>query len=455
MRNFVNFHVSNRKILRCLIRVLIVLIVLNILKYLLVKLFTYDDLLDQIHRKNLKSVQLLTGRFDYKNWEFDELGEAPFRQCAEKRCYAYRSLDLIHIPNERANGIMVHGPNLWYLPSRKSYRRDPKQLWLFYTMESQGLTFCSSHYELTDLDDWFNLTATFKSDSDLYVDYKQFRNWNDVIYDYDYVREYELLSRDPAESLTDLAAKNDGVEEAVVVWFVSHCETYSRRELYVQELMKHIKIDIYGKCDGYFPAVKKDPCGSKKNLKCWNKLMNRYKFYLAFENSLCEDYITEKYWKLYDSDKIFSINIIPVVRGARDEQYKREAPNRDDKFYIHSDAHVSPKSLAAYLNHLNANDTAYMQFFQWKLNVYAAIKSMLKSGGRSMIRENRNVSTYYHLREPFCKMCSMLHNQTYLNSKTNKVWKLSEWFAKKTNCWDLDEERVLLYKFVKFFGFCF
>ena len=25
-------------------------------------------------------------------------------------------------------------------------------------------------------------------------------------------------------------------------------------------------------------------------------ILNEYKFYLAFENALCEDYITEKYW---------------------------------------------------------------------------------------------------------------------------------------------------------------
>ena len=30
-------------------------------------------------------------------------------------------------------------------------------------------------------------------------------------------------------------------------------------------------------------------------------------FYLAFENSLCRDYITEKFWK------VLSYNVVPVV----------------------------------------------------------------------------------------------------------------------------------------------
>ena len=32
-----------------------------------------------------------------------------------------------------------------------------------------------------------------------------------------------------------------------------------------------------------------------------------FQFYFAFENSLCEDYITEKFWK------VLNFNVIPVV----------------------------------------------------------------------------------------------------------------------------------------------
>jgi hypothetical protein len=59
----------------------------------------------------------------------------------------------------------------------------------------------------------------------------------------------------------------------------------------------------------------------------------------------------------------------------------------------------------------------------------------------------------YHLREPFCKLCSLLHNETYLNSNTNRVWKLSEWFSKKSDCWDQPESNPFD-KLLKFIGFC-
>jgi hypothetical protein len=165
-------------------------------------------------------------------------------------------------------------------------------------MESQRLTFCSSHYDLTELDDWFNLTATFKYDSSLYLDYKEFRSWTDIELNQDYLNAYKILLKnnlDPLKNIFDLSHKTGNLETsgsttARAVIFISHCETYSRREIYINELLNHIDIDIYGKCSKYFPRknVKATSCGpfkSVNNSKCMNALLNKYKFYLSFENS--------------------------------------------------------------------------------------------------------------------------------------------------------------------------
>ena len=88
-------------------------------------------------------------------------------------------------------------------------------------------------------------------------------------------------------------------------WFVSHCATQARRELYTKKLQKHVDVDVYGKCG-------KLKCPRDNEEKCFRDMEQNYKFYLSFENSVCEDYVTEKFFN------ILQYNVIPVTyNGAR------------------------------------------------------------------------------------------------------------------------------------------
>jgi len=142
-----------------------------------------DEIIDTIHKNNLKAVQLLTGRFSTNDWSntLAHLGEYPFQNCPEKRCYAFKPFYFRQKPIETSDAVIVHVPNLLYMPSKKNYKRNPHQLWVFLTMESQRRTFCSSHYRVEDMDDWFNITATFKLASSFLYDYKfEFRSFKDL-----------------------------------------------------------------------------------------------------------------------------------------------------------------------------------------------------------------------------------------------------------------------------------
>ena len=116
----------------------------------------------------------------------------------------------------------------------------------------------------------------------------------------------------------------------MAAWFVSHCETESEREKYVRELQKHIdvrgepvgkyqmtylikippidiplcydKVDIYGECS-------QSGCSKHSNPPCEPTVEWEYKFYLSFENSLCSDYVTEKFFIYMNKD------IVPIVLG--------------------------------------------------------------------------------------------------------------------------------------------
>ena len=71
-----------------------------------------------------------------------------------------------------------------------------------------------------------------------------------------------------------------------MVWFVSHCNTQSRREEYAHSLSKYIRLDKYGDC------AQEVACGEHRAVNCKNVSLQDYKFYFAAENALCKDYFT-------------------------------------------------------------------------------------------------------------------------------------------------------------------
>ena len=116
---------------------------------------------------------------------------------------------------------------------------------------------------------FFNLTATFRSDSDFPIPY---------------VYSERKLQQCPncLPNSTVVTQKSK-----MMIWLVSHCTTNSRREEYFKRLSKYIPIDIYGTCGN------KTSCGrEKRNAKCADDMINQYKFYFSGENAICKDYYT-------------------------------------------------------------------------------------------------------------------------------------------------------------------
>ena len=78
-----------------------------------------------------------------------------------------------------------------------------------------------------------------------------------------------------------------------IAWMVSHCTTNSKREDYVNEMQKFdkLQVDIYGKCGNLSQPSKTEGLEA-----AYKMLAKQYKFYLSFENSICSEYITEKFF---------------------------------------------------------------------------------------------------------------------------------------------------------------
>jgi len=79
---------------------------------------------------------------------------------------------------------------------------------------------------------------------------------------------------------------------------------------------------------------------------------------------------------------VFRHNVVPIVMGARPEDYLALAPPGS---YIHVNSFSGPRELAQYLKVLAANSTLYNEYFEWK-------KTWSAFG-----------DNYY------CRLCMMLH----------------------------------------------
>jgi alpha-1,3-fucosyltransferase len=131
-------------------------------------------------------------------------------------------------------------------------------------------------------------------------------------------------------------------------WLVSHCKAPSKRDNLTQKLQHFIDVDIMGECG---------TLSCPENFECLNYVEQNYWFYLAFENSLCIDYITEK------SYKIMELNVIPVIFSGA--QLSRFLP---PKSYIDANDFTTTEDLANHLKFLTQNLTEYVKHFWWKKN---------------------------------------------------------------------------------------
>lgn len=96
------------------------------------------------------------------------------------------------------------------------------------------------------------------------------------------------------------------------------------------------------------------PGGFRKNCV----LLQKYTFYLAFENSNCREYITEKaWWNAYHN------RLIPIILGPSKADCAQLLPPGS---YIHVDDHKSPYQLAQYLLLLIKYPTLYLNYFEWR-----------------------------------------------------------------------------------------
>ncbi|XP_028671876.1 alpha-(1,3)-fucosyltransferase 11 isoform X1 [Erpetoichthys calabaricus] len=219
--------------------------------------------------------------------------------------------------------------------------RLPHQTWALFHEESPMNNFILSHLPGIRM---FNYTATFRRESN----YPLTLQWLPSL---DYLTN-------PAAPVHE---KNQWRLEgfAPVLYMQSHCDVPSDRDRYVQELMKYIQIDSFGKClnnkDLPNSRLEDTSTATMEDSEFMN-FITRYKFHLAMENGICSDYMTEKLWRP------LHVGSVPVYRGS--PTVRDWMPNNYSIILI--DDFPSPKHLAEYLIFLDQNDDEYLKYLEFK-----------------------------------------------------------------------------------------
>ena len=81
-----------------------------------------------------------------------------------------------------------------------------------------------------------------------------------------------------------------GNQRGSIGWIVSRCKSDTKRENFVLTLSQHIDVSIYGRCGRL-------QCSRGNATDACRHRIKDYHFYLAFENSFCPEYVTEKLYK--------------------------------------------------------------------------------------------------------------------------------------------------------------
>lgn len=310
---------------------------------------------DKIFNKEKHNIQILLwteffGKMGWKNNVRNEL-----KKC---NCSCIVTGDKKQIKS--ADVVVFHLLDLWFFKTLPRYREE-HQLWVIFVVEPPPHIF-SLGLVVPNMS--FNWTMSYRQDSDIVVPYGD--------------------SIELTESLQSNFTSNTPIFEKktkLIASVIGNCYDDARRYKEIKELQKSVSIDQYGKC-GYLSCPYNDTCA---------QILSQYKFKIAFENSHCRDYVSEKFWSSLNT------NLIPVVAWRRNQVIR--APPYS---YINVYDFKTMKEAAEYLIKVSKNKTLYYSYFKWK--------------GKFRIN-------YSGLWSYFCSLCEKVKSPKGFQSKVVKnVW---------------------------------
>ncbi|XP_023941320.2 4-galactosyl-N-acetylglucosaminide 3-alpha-L-fucosyltransferase FUT6-like [Bicyclus anynana] len=296
----------------------------------------------------------------------------PLSDCSVKNCKFTGNDEEI----STADAVVVHIQRGVFPDVKK---RNPKQRWIFLSDESpvHAFSMAKSRPNLADLANIFNWSMTYRSDSDVPVPYGR-----------TIPLQKPILSGITEDSLSTLVPywKNKR-KDVLATILISNCGV-SKRMDYLHLLEEHLAVDVYGKCS----LDHKESCPGHFRADC--KLVSQYLFYLVFENSQCDEYLTEKSFQ-----HAYSKGAIPVIMGPKVEVCQELLPPGS---FLHVDSYDSVEHLASDMMKISKDSKLLLSYHRWR-NDFDVVNEHGYFGSKS-----------YHL----CRICEALN----YNDEEEKVY---------------------------------
>ncbi len=333
--------------------------------------------------ERIKTILFWNSFFSRKDYGFG-LGRQKFQQCKcpESRCQTTTDKSLF----PTADAVIFHSRDPYFLahPEELPMRSNPGQIYIFYNFEAP----MRSGERLKNYTDVFNLTMTYREDSDIAVPL-----WN-------------LVKRTEPKTNSGIGKSDLGEKTRTAVWFISNCEKDgSRRWQYAMKLSQYIDLDIYGTCGNL--SCPKSKADHSVAHDCFRMAGKTHRFYLAFENAFCRDYRTEKIIIAW------TYKMIPVVLGGFGSLLPPKSALDVTDFN-------GPKELARKMKYLQNHDKKYLKYFEF--NKY-------------YINEGRGCD------KGFCRLCEILHNPDYRYHSGLDVY---QWWVEGGRCLEEDDAARVL-----------
>lgn len=264
------------------------------------------------------------------------------------------------------DAVVFHLPSL-FEEMEEDLEKKADQIWISWNLE------CEINHPLFDrpeIAELFDLKMSYHSNADIIYPY----------YKYEFLDQFK---QPPQEKKLNKACM-----------FITSTINNSGRIEYLKDLMQYTPIDSFGH------ILQNSYLKEDKGVETKMNIIANYKFTIAFENAIANDYVTEKFFEP------LQVGSVPVYLGA---------PNIIDfvpayASFVDVTVFSSPKDLAEFMNNCYNDKKLYDSLLLWKKGPF--LSSFVKLVNKQKV--NPFTKLFFKIKESL----ESIKNDNYLNTST-------------------------------------